>query len=305
MLSFLNPVSKKELGCEGWSDDRYITEWCDGERNTIVRRIYFTFIQYADIPDYLYSKLDFKAAIDDRATKVRVRHKEDSVPGQLKFGKNPETSPINVPREHPESVSQVPALVSSLEHTLRSLEASVVTRNSSPPGPDAKDAEILALQKRVLQQESLALEAQKQALRTQQQTFEREQALVQEGLQRERTSAREALLREQQLNDNVRANAQAKENMQQYLAIEASRQKFLMELMQNSNFASLLGTAALQPGLLSMMMPSRVPLAPDSNPGNSSSSSSVVTHNLLGFDDKRSPGTTTSLSVRERERERE
>ena len=30
--TFLNPLSKKEFGCEGWSNQKYIDRWCNGMR---------------------------------------------------------------------------------------------------------------------------------------------------------------------------------------------------------------------------------------------------------------------------------
>ena len=298
VLSFLNPMSKKELGCDGWSNDEYIAKWCDGERDMIVRRIYFTYIPYADIPDYQYTKLDVKAAIDDCAARTtqRLRTKGDSVNGQMQMAEEPGNTTYDVPGGQTESVSQVAALVRRLDDTVSALQSkSVLGRNDVTQGRHddrAKDEHILTLQQRIIDQTSHALDAQRQALETQQKAFEREQsaletqrkafereqAKVQEGLVRERTEAKAALMREQQLNDNNRAS-------QQYLAVEASRQKFFMDMMQSTHFAALLNTTSLQSGILTMMKPSSAPVAFDAPVGNSSSPSPG---NLeLGFEEKK------------------
>ena len=84
VLSFLNPLSKKDLGCEGWTDDRYITEWCDGDRETIVRRIDFTYLPYAVIPDFQYTNENVARAVEEQRA-GRLRHKETSLYGKLKL----------------------------------------------------------------------------------------------------------------------------------------------------------------------------------------------------------------------------
>ena len=300
VLSFLNSISKKELGCDGWSDEKYIARWCDGERDTIVRRIYFTYIPYADIPDYQYTKLDIKAAIDECAAKTthRLRPKPDSVHGKMQMAEEPDSTTCNVTAGQADSVSQLAGLVRQFDDKISALQSQTSGRNDVTQvrqDDRDKDERILTLQQRIIDQESHALNAQRQALEIQQKAFQREQAaletqhkafereqvLVQEGLLRERTEAKAALKREQQLNDN-------RENLQQHLAVEASRQKFFMELMQSTHFAALLNTPSLQSGLLSMMKPSSAPGACDAPVGNSSSSSLGVSTNLaLGFEEKK------------------
>ena len=305
VTSFLNPISKKELGCDGWSDDEYITKWCDGERDTIVKRIYFTFIPYTAIPDYQYTKLDVKAAIDACAarTNTRLRGRNDFVHVNMQMSEEPGSISVDGPATHLGSAPEVEDLVRRLDKSVSVLQSSVLNRNDiSQLRQDdrVKDDQIISLQRRVIEQESRALDAQRLTLETQQKAFERDQAalvnqhkafkreqtMLQESLLRERTESKAALMREQQLNDNNRTNAQAKENLQLFLAVEASRQKFFMEMMQNTNFSALLSNSVLQPGLLAMMQPSSATVARVAPAAISSSSSSVGVAPNLALDFK-------------------
>ena len=276
--SFLNPVSKKELGCDGWSDEKYIKEWCGGERDTIVRRIRFTYIPYANIPDYQYSYASVKTAVD-QTSKTRIRHHLESIPGQLKFAVDLQYPPFHVNKSNFPNAgdskieSAVESLISSIDTSLRALQKSATdtrTKSLTEPSHDTvtKDKLIMDLQKRILEQELGAhkmvlemkqkeLDAQTKALDKQQKELEREQAQVQDSLLRERNER----IREQKFIDEVRANALAKDNMQQCLAVEASRQEFFLKLMNNSHFASLSNNPVLQQVAMAMVVPS-LPVAP-------------------------------------------
>ena len=172
--------------------------------------LFHIYIPYAAIPDYQYTKLDVKAAIDDCAARTtqRLRTKGDSVNGQMQMAEEPGNTTYDVPGEQTESVSQVAALVRRLDDTVSALQSkSVLGRNDVTQGHHddrAKDEHILTLQQRIIDQTSHALDVQRQALETQQKAFEREQsaletqrkafereqAKVQEGLVRERTEAK-------------------------------------------------------------------------------------------------------------------
>ena len=213
---------------------------------------------------------------------------------------------VNGPATHLGSAPEVEDLVRRLDKSVSVLQSSVLNRNDiSQLRQDdrVKDDQIISLQRRVIEQESRALDAQRLTLETQQKAFERDQAalvnqhkafereqtMLQESLLRERTESKAALMREQQLNDNNRTNAQAKENLQQFLAVEASRQKFFMEMMQNTNFSALLSNSVLQPGLLAMMQPSSATVARVAPAVISSSSSSVGVAPNLALDFKEEP----------------
>ena len=151
----------------------------------------------------------------------------------------------------------------------------------------------MSLHKRALEQDAHALVIQKTALDTQQKALEREQTLLQDSLERERTEMAkqlrqaceererlEALLstqlhREQRLNDDVRVHAQ-------YIATETMRQNFFMQLevLQHTNFSSVASNTSLQPGLLSMMTPTQ-PARTRGHPSNSSSSTTESSHLML------------------------
>ena len=231
--SFLNPVSKKELGCEGWSDDRYITKWCDGDKQTIVRRIFFTFFPYAAIPDYQYSKASVKAAVNETSARAgRLRHKNTTVYGMMKLA--PQTTPENVQGEPTRQYSELTSVISTLGHTMRNVQenlASIAAASSHGSPQDTKDTQTMDLHKRVQEQDAHAL-VQKTVLDTQLKALEREQALVQECQNRERLEMKAQLIREQRLNDDARATAQ-------YIAAETMRQNFLLQMMQLPNFAAV------------------------------------------------------------------
>ena len=77
VITFLNPVSKTELGCEGWEDDEYINRWCGGEHNTTVRRIDFLFIPYYRISDFhvtMPSVKTFVESISISDVRSRAKH---------------------------------------------------------------------------------------------------------------------------------------------------------------------------------------------------------------------------------------
>ena len=115
VLSFLNPLSKKDLGCEGWTDDRYITEWCDGDRETIVRRIDFTYLPYAVIPDFQYTNENVATAVEERNS-TRLRHKEASLHGQLKLAVKTAPPRCEESGQGQREPNQVPR-IDSLDHT--------------------------------------------------------------------------------------------------------------------------------------------------------------------------------------------
>ena len=65
--TFLNDKSKKELGCDGWSNETYVRTWCGGE-DVIVRKIDFEFFAYGDISDYSVATARIKEAINPNPT---------------------------------------------------------------------------------------------------------------------------------------------------------------------------------------------------------------------------------------------
>ena len=78
--TFLNDNSKKELGCEGWSNEKYLRTWCGGE-DVIVRKIDFEFFAYGDISDYSVPLMRIKEAINkspSSRTGSRVRPRGNS-----------------------------------------------------------------------------------------------------------------------------------------------------------------------------------------------------------------------------------
>ena len=313
VLSFLNPSSKIELGCEGWTDDRYITEWCDGDCEAIVRRIDFTFVPYADIPDYQYTKDNVAKAVD-KTKGDRLRHKDSTLYGRLKFAKKTDPPPV---QSHPSAGSgrsrhemDLAPRMDILDHTIRLLQGTVGSLAGS--AQETKEHQVMGIHKRALEQavdvhtrlhekDGLALVAQQKAL-------EREQALLQASQERERHEMTQHILqarqerdrietmlkaqlhreqqvndaqlrREQQLNDREqKVNDDARANAQ-YVAVETMKQNFFLELLRNPNFSSLVANQTLQTGAMSMLA-SAQPTG-KSGPPSSSSSTTESTHRML------------------------
>ena len=75
--TFLNPLANKQLGCEGWTNQKYIDIWCGGDASAEARRIDFTYIPYSSLSDYEVSARQVSEAIAN-TPQTRIRHRQGS-----------------------------------------------------------------------------------------------------------------------------------------------------------------------------------------------------------------------------------
>ena len=71
--TFLDARTKRDCGCEGWSDKNYVDRWCDGDLSKLVRKI-----------DFIYHSIDSYSASDYAIAANKVKEVAENYHGSLK-----------------------------------------------------------------------------------------------------------------------------------------------------------------------------------------------------------------------------
>ena len=291
--TFLNPLSKKEFGCEGWSNQKYIDRWCNGDESVNVRRIDFTFLHYVDLSDHEVSPKQLGEVIA-KTPISRIRHRTGSageilklsvpVPTMQKHGTERPSSALKpyvshvppFPLDPPQAVVMHSQDTTAAYDRFTKLQDDERERNSKLQEDERKRIAKLQEDERersAKQQEDErgritklhADELERTANRQASHDHEKAEIikLLNEAQQQLKDQNKVQLLREQSLMDDVRREQRANKQAKRENKEKAKQRDFVLAVMQSTNFASLSTHPTLEPAVAAMMqnnVPSQQPL---------------------------------------------
>ena len=281
--TFLNPLSKKEFGCEGWSNQKYIARWCNGDESVNVRRIDFTFLHYVDLSDHEVSPKQLGEVIA-KTPISRIRHRTGSageilklsvpVPTMQKHGTDRPSSSLKpyvshvdpFPLDPPQAVVMHSQDTAAVYDRFTKLQDDERERNSKLQEDERKRIAKLQEDERdrsAKQQEDErgritklhADELERTANRQASHDHEKAEIikLLNEAQQQLKDQNKVQLLREQSLMDDVRREQRANKQAKRENKEKAKQRDFVLAMMQSTNFASLSTNPTLQPVVAAMM----------------------------------------------------
>lgn len=244
----MNSLANKQLGCEGWTNQKYIDIWCGGDASAEARRIDFTYIPYSSLSDYEVSARQVSEAIAN-TPQTRIRHRQGSHGEKIKNGvpvpsyqstRTPEPSRHHIfpvqPYHQPANENKLREQDKHSASAHASVQAAITAEREHTKQLTAAEFD------RVSKLESAHTEENRRLLK-----------LLEDSHKQMFTQQQEMLAREQKLMDDVRREERATKQSKREAKQMDKHREFMLAVLANPTFSAASSNSALLPALSAMM----------------------------------------------------